>query len=356
MAKVTINDVAREAGVSVGTVYRAVNNTGRISEDTRLRVLDAVKKLGYKANSVARGLAMHGKFTILCILPNSPSFFWDDVNKGCMRASEKLSEFGVEVINYRYGNDAQIGKAAIDDTEVFDLLQDRKIDAIAVCAVNLLDGAFRITRYAEQRGIPVAIINEDIEGCRPLFFYGPDNNFAGRMAAELMYKFTGGKGDYLVLGTRKNHTDRMREDSFNEFIKSTASGINSHFLLIDDMANTPQIIERALKEYENTSGIYFAQFTPLRFALPTLMSNEKKYVVIGHEYDEIFKEAVKAGVITAILSQERLCQGYYPLMMLYDYLVSGESPEMANCYSNVNIILDSNIHCLGYSKHGCGYE
>lgn len=55
--KVTIVDIAKAAGVSHATVSRVLNNQGYIGEETRLKVLDVVKRLGYIANAPARSLA-----------------------------------------------------------------------------------------------------------------------------------------------------------------------------------------------------------------------------------------------------------------------------------------------------------
>jgi len=52
----TIKDVAREAGVSTATVSYVLNNTGTVSEATRQRVLEAVRKLNYRPSVIARGL------------------------------------------------------------------------------------------------------------------------------------------------------------------------------------------------------------------------------------------------------------------------------------------------------------
>ena len=54
--RVTIYDIAEKAGVSVGTVNRALNGKGRISEQTRERILDIAKELGYTVNAAAQGL------------------------------------------------------------------------------------------------------------------------------------------------------------------------------------------------------------------------------------------------------------------------------------------------------------
>ena len=54
----TIRDVAREAGVGVGTVSRVLNDSGQVSAETRARVLEAIRTLGYRPNQVARHLSL----------------------------------------------------------------------------------------------------------------------------------------------------------------------------------------------------------------------------------------------------------------------------------------------------------
>ena len=54
MKVVTLKEVAKEAGLTVGTVSRVLNNRGYISEDARKKVYSAMKKLNYYPNEVAR--------------------------------------------------------------------------------------------------------------------------------------------------------------------------------------------------------------------------------------------------------------------------------------------------------------
>ena len=62
--KVKIVDVAREANVSVATVSRVVNNIPLVNEETRERVLAAIKKTGYKPNAIARSLKIQKTNTL----------------------------------------------------------------------------------------------------------------------------------------------------------------------------------------------------------------------------------------------------------------------------------------------------
>lgn len=65
---ITIDDVARLAGVSRATAGRVVGNYGSVSEKSRIRVLEAVKELDYQPNLIARGLRGHETKTIAVIV------------------------------------------------------------------------------------------------------------------------------------------------------------------------------------------------------------------------------------------------------------------------------------------------
>ncbi|WP_046655442.1 LacI family DNA-binding transcriptional regulator [Clostridium tetani] len=60
----TINDVAREAGVSISTVSRVLNNNYPVKEETRKRIEEAIEKLNYKPNMLARSLITKKTSTI----------------------------------------------------------------------------------------------------------------------------------------------------------------------------------------------------------------------------------------------------------------------------------------------------
>ena len=67
---VTIYDVAREARVSMATVSRVVNGNQNVKPETRDKVNDVIKKLNYRPNAVARGLASKRTTTVGVIIPD----------------------------------------------------------------------------------------------------------------------------------------------------------------------------------------------------------------------------------------------------------------------------------------------
>ena len=58
---VTIEEIARLAGVSIGTVDRVLHDRGRVSNQTRDKILSIVESTGYKPNVIARSLCLTNK-------------------------------------------------------------------------------------------------------------------------------------------------------------------------------------------------------------------------------------------------------------------------------------------------------
>ncbi len=79
---ITIYDVAREANVSMATVSRVVNGNPNVKPATRQKVLEAIERLGYRPNAVARGLASKKTTTVGVIIPDISSVFFAELARG----------------------------------------------------------------------------------------------------------------------------------------------------------------------------------------------------------------------------------------------------------------------------------
>lgn len=102
--RVTINDVARKAGVNKGTVSRALRGMEGVGEETRKRILDAAAELDYSASELGTALAIGSTRTVGIVLPSLRSWYFSEVASG---ASEVLSGAGlrIELINLNIDSD-----------------------------------------------------------------------------------------------------------------------------------------------------------------------------------------------------------------------------------------------------------
>lgn len=78
MKKINISEVARQAGVCIGTVSRVLNGRDRVLPATRERILAIIKKTRYRPSSLGRGLVLGRTHTILLVLPDiaDPYYAW----------------------------------------------------------------------------------------------------------------------------------------------------------------------------------------------------------------------------------------------------------------------------------------
>ncbi len=78
MLELTLDDIARQAGVSRSTVSRVVNGHPNVREHVRQRVLKVIENTGYHPNAAARTLASQRSWMLGLVLPRSVSSFFAD--------------------------------------------------------------------------------------------------------------------------------------------------------------------------------------------------------------------------------------------------------------------------------------
>ncbi len=79
---VTIYDVAREAKVSMATVSRVLNGNPNVKPETRKKVKEVIKKLNYRPNAIARGLASKKTTTVGVIIPDISNLYYSSLARG----------------------------------------------------------------------------------------------------------------------------------------------------------------------------------------------------------------------------------------------------------------------------------
>lgn len=125
---VTMSDVAREAGVSMMTVSRVVNDKGDVSAATRERVLEVIDRLGYRPSSIARGLATRRTGTLGLVVPDVANPFFAEVARG------------VEQVAYAEGYNVFLCNTDEDPARELDVLgslEEKRVDGIVICSSRL---------------------------------------------------------------------------------------------------------------------------------------------------------------------------------------------------------------------------
>jgi len=102
-SKITINDIAKYAGVSKGTVDRVIHKRGDVSKESYEKVMNVISELGYKPNIYASMLASHKKHIIAVLIPSfKKGEYWDPIHAGILQASDDAANFNVHVKVFFY--------------------------------------------------------------------------------------------------------------------------------------------------------------------------------------------------------------------------------------------------------------
>ena len=123
-----MKDIAKELGISVATVSRAINNSDNINPETKKKVLEFVEKSGYTPNAIARNLSKMESRTIALLIPNiSNPFFASLVEEIC----KAFSKTQFQIALYNTSEDLEQEKKAIKN-----ILGERIAGVIAVLITN----------------------------------------------------------------------------------------------------------------------------------------------------------------------------------------------------------------------------
>lgn len=148
---VRLSDVAHAAGVSVPTASQVMNDTGRVADETRKRVLAIARELDYRPNALARSVALGRSRTIGVLAENAAGAFCMPVLIGVNRA---LSSRDLASILYDARHDPQLRREHVRH------MIDRQVDGIIV--------------IGEGSDVPIAELGEHFDG-PVVHAFGPPN-------------------------------------------------------------------------------------------------------------------------------------------------------------------------------------
>jgi len=150
---VTIHDVAKHAGVAVGTVSRYLNGY-TLREKNREKVEDAIEELGFKENIMARGLKRNRSMTVAVVAPDFSSF----VAAMTPVIEQELEKQRYSLITCNYQGD----KEKLRKKLVF--LKERFVDGIVLFPSNLADASIDLVQSWIDAETPVVLLDHLIPG------------------------------------------------------------------------------------------------------------------------------------------------------------------------------------------------
>lgn len=228
---VTINDVAKEAGVSITTVSRVINGNYPVKQETRQRVEEAIKKLNFQPNPIARSLVCRKTNSIGIVVPSITNMYFTEVVDGIEKYA-RMNSYDI-FLNITNGD----AKAEINAVNKF---IERYVDGIIVVdpqTENILSGFYNEI----VNTVPVVFVNGYHQEIDLSFVISNEEN--GFKNALKHLNKTGHKNIIFVRGESSYSYD-LKENIYKKFIKNIGS---REYILTVNAGNSIEVVENTKK-------------------------------------------------------------------------------------------------------------
>ena len=301
MARVTIEDVALEAGLSVATVDRVLNGRAAVRPQTAQRVEKAIRQLNYQPDRLAARLAKGQEYRFCFVLPEGNNSFM-------IGLGEEVRAIASHLVSERVHIDLRL-------TDVFDAATLASTldsigdiyDGVAVVALDHPRVREAINGLVE-RGVSVVTLVSDVPSSKRVHYAGIDNSSAGRTAATLMGRFLGGrKGKVgLIAGSLSLRDHIERRFGFEQVLAQEFP----HLAILpvlesrDDWQRVEKVTAEMLTAHPDLIGIYNVGAGAR--GIVTALENtgrQKQVTYIAHELTDHTRRALVDGTIDVIINQ-----------------------------------------------------
>jgi DNA-binding LacI/PurR family transcriptional regulator len=199
-SRITVKDVARESGVSVSTVSRALSNNPAIAESTRERIKAKAKEMAYQPNFYARGLIRKRSSVVALFANNITNPFYPEV---VVKLTRRLREINLHTMIF----------SSADALDVIPALQEINTDVAVLLAATMTPDSLQ--QFNESK-TPIILFNRYVTGARASAVCC-DNLAAGRLVVKKLAQ-AGHQRLAFIGGLEKASTNADRLKGFREGI------------------------------------------------------------------------------------------------------------------------------------------
>ncbi|RVT86803.1 LacI family DNA-binding transcriptional regulator [Rhodobacteraceae bacterium CCMM004] len=303
MGKPTVHDIAKEAGVSLATVDRVLNERPGVRDRTVQRVRAAVERLGYVRDLHAANLARQRQYRFAFLLPEGDSQFLEMLRAAIAEAAGGLTTDRALLT---------VRDVALDDplalARALAALERAEVDGVAVMGTETPMIRDAIDRLKARGTAVVTLVTDQPQSHRD-HFIGIDNVAAGRTAGKLMDRFCAprqaGRVAVLVASTYARDMAERRL-GFDRALAAGRTGLRALPSLEgrNDPRRAEALIAGTLAAHPDIVGVYCAG-AGLRGVARAVRAAGRAgdLTVISHELTPHARAALEEGVLDVVISQ-----------------------------------------------------
>ena len=335
---ITAKEIAQLAGVSRGTVDRALKGRPGVSEKTKARILEIAKQHAYKPNIIGKALVYSGKPIKVCVILNSSGNpFFDDVKAGIFAAQEDFASYGFEITLSEWK-----GYQADDLLRLLEALPE-DISQLVLTPICNPRVAAKI-RALQARGVNVVMLSSELEGIENAIYVGCDYLKSGRIAGRLTGLFSNGSARlYIMTGSSQHKGHAQRVEGIRAVLERTYPSIELIGISEsnDDDSTAFHAMRAALKEHPEIDFVYI---TAAGVKGTLLALKEHSHTVKACAFDDVpvTRDALRSGEVLATICQQPFEQGYLAIKVLFEKIILKKDVKHP-IYTDLSIKVDQSL-------------
>ena len=330
--RATVKEIARLAGVSIGTVDRVLHDRGEVSADTKAKIDAIVAARGYQPNILARQLARNRVYTFRAILPRADqdSGYWSLCLAGLRRAERDLAPYGTklrvdEFDRYDRGSYRALLKNVVAES----------CDGLLIAPVLPNDLVPVLDKLSAGRAggpVPYVFFDCDAQGAGPVAAIGQDALSAGYLAGRMMSLLAKGPGPLVAVSAHAGDRHiRLRIEGFETFFRDAASEAGPRRVMVTECPELEKAedCERALSKIfrsnPDISGVLVANSSGhIAGDWLAKRGTKERCAVVSWDLVPANAQALREGKIDCVVSQRPAEQAREGLERLFKAVVRGE--------------------------------
>jgi LacI family transcriptional regulator len=243
---VTLRDVARRAGVHAGTASRALNPETRslVNQATAARVMLAASELGYRPNSIARGLKTNRSFTIGVLLPDLTNPLFPPIVRSI---EDALAEAGYTALLANSDNDPEKERLH------FETLKSRQVEGFIMATAQR---DHPLIEDAIAADVPIVLVNRTVDSSRA-FAVITDDRRGCALAVDHLVGLGHTKIAHIV-GPERYSTGRARRRGFTEAMRKAGVEVNRNLVRFTETfveSEGARVFRELLDDGENFTAV-----------------------------------------------------------------------------------------------------
>ncbi|MCW5695604.1 MAG: LacI family DNA-binding transcriptional regulator [Bauldia sp.] len=302
MGRVTIHQLAKEAGVSLATVDRVLNGRAGVRPATVQRVESAIDRLDYRRDLAATNLARKRTYPITFVVPDGPGTFMRgleaEVRSIAQHPDSSRVHVDMKVVPAFDGAKLVEALGAVDPADTMGVVVVATDAPLVRAAINDL----------ADRGIHVVTLVSDVPTSRRLHFAGIDNTAAGRTAGTLLGRFIRKPGRVAIVAGSlllRDHVERRM--GFEQVLRASFPDLDILPPVEgrDEAGPTAAALAGLLERHPDIVGVY-SLGAGTRGVIEALERSGRanEIVAIAHELTPASRKALMSGTLDALINQD----------------------------------------------------